>query len=246
MQWDSVFDDVEQIVSARAVDDLSSVAHYAALRLGFASVGYTLIADAGPEELSPGFFSTHDPEWSATYVEREYWRHDPVVAAVSSRFRPFRPFTLDGELLSEPERDSLYSLVEFGAADEVAVPCRSGLGRDGLVSFASETAFGLDTNFLTSREPAIALLSGAIHARMTSLANDVTDAAVSADIVLTPMQRECLLWAARGKTSVETAIILGVNNVTVRRHNCAAMRRLEASTITQAVANALSRSLISL
>ena len=62
--------------------------------------------------------------------------------------------------------------------------------------------------------------------------------------VLSARQVECLSWAARGKTRFETAAILGIGNATVKEHIKEAVRKLDASNTTQAVAIACVRGLI--
>ena len=66
------------------------------------------------------------------------------------------------------------------------------------------------------------------------------------EIQLTEREREVLTWAARGKTSAEIAAILGVRERTVNFHCDRAMRRLDVTNRTQAVAKAIAQGLASL
>ncbi len=61
---------------------------------------------------------------------------------------------------------------------------------------------------------------------------------------LTPRERECLRWASAGKTSSETAIIIGRSVETVRLHMKNAIRKLDATNRSQAVATAIHFGLI--
>jgi DNA-binding CsgD family transcriptional regulator len=61
---------------------------------------------------------------------------------------------------------------------------------------------------------------------------------------LTARERECLQWAAQGKTAWETGEILGIAERTVKKHIASAMLKLHATTRTQAVAQATARGLI--
>lgn len=242
MKWDDVFESVGAIAATGTVTDIAAAADRAARAVGFCSVGYTYLGepgDAAPE--NPLYFSTHAPGWADGYSGAALWRDDPVVAAVRTRLRPFRPLREDFGALSARARAALYSLTDFGATDEVAAPIRGGRAGDGLMSFARDELTALDDRAFAAIEPQVALIAGAVHARMSSLI-----AGEEAEPALTPAQRECLRWAALGKTSGESAVILGVNEVTVRRHNAAAMKRLGAVTVAQAVAQALTRKLISL
>jgi LuxR family transcriptional activator of conjugal transfer of Ti plasmids len=70
------------------------------------------------------------------------------------------------------------------------------------------------------------------------------DTAFKLQPCLSQREVQCLAWAARGKTMVETAEIMGLTPRTVTFHLENARAKLEASNITQAVAMALRRSLI--
>lgn len=61
---------------------------------------------------------------------------------------------------------------------------------------------------------------------------------------LTDREREVLTWAARGKTSADIAIILGLSERTVNFHCDQAMKRLDVINRTQAVATAITQGLI--
>ena len=65
-----------------------------------------------------------------------------------------------------------------------------------------------------------------------------------ANVYLTSRERKCLLWAARGKTAWETAMILANSESAVKKHLAAAAAKLDARTRTQAVVIALVRGLI--
>jgi DNA-binding NarL/FixJ family response regulator len=61
---------------------------------------------------------------------------------------------------------------------------------------------------------------------------------------LTPREKEVLTWVGRGKTSAEIAIIMGLSERTVNFHCDQAMRRLDVTNRTQAVAKAIAGGLI--
>lgn len=65
-------------------------------------------------------------------------------------------------------------------------------------------------------------------------------------MMLTPRERECLTWAARGKTAEECALILGRSPETGRIHLKHAIRKMNAANTTHAVAKALCLGLIDL
>lgn len=61
---------------------------------------------------------------------------------------------------------------------------------------------------------------------------------------LSPREKEVLTWAARGKTSWETAQLLGLTEKTVKFYTRNACRRLNAQNKTHAVATCMQLGLI--
>lgn len=66
----------------------------------------------------------------------------------------------------------------------------------------------------------------------------------TAAIRLSPRERECLQWAADGKTAWETGVILSIAEGSVAKVLASAMRRLECTSKPQAVVKALRLGLI--
>ena len=60
---------------------------------------------------------------------------------------------------------------------------------------------------------------------------------------MTPRERECLRWAAQGKTFQEISMILGISFGVVRQHLDKARLRLDAVNLTHAVAIAVAAGL---
>jgi DNA-binding CsgD family transcriptional regulator len=63
-------------------------------------------------------------------------------------------------------------------------------------------------------------------------------------VALNEREADCLTWSARGKTSIEIAIILGLSKRTVDFHVENARRKLNAATRIEAVVKATSGGLI--
>lgn len=56
---------------------------------------------------------------------------------------------------------------------------------------------------------------------------------------LSPRETECLTWAARGKTSQETAMILGLSHYTINEHLATAIKKLNTCNKAMAIAKAV-------
>ena len=61
---------------------------------------------------------------------------------------------------------------------------------------------------------------------------------------LSPRQRECLLWAARGKTYTEIGLILGIAFGTVKSNLDCARFKLHCSTLAHATAVAVAHGIL--
>ncbi|WP_113381658.1 helix-turn-helix domain-containing protein [Agrobacterium pusense] len=59
---------------------------------------------------------------------------------------------------------------------------------------------------------------------------------------LTRREKEVLLWAAKGKTAWETAVILNISRTTVLSHLKNARIKLDTTNVAQTIAEAISRS----
>ena len=85
------------------------------------------------------------------------------------------------------------------------------------------------------------ILATIIEARMSHVARDQV---WSRDVALNERETQSLTWSARGKTSSEIAMILGLAKSTVDFHIENACRKLNVSTRTEAVVKAASGRLI--
>lgn len=65
-------------------------------------------------------------------------------------------------------------------------------------------------------------------------------------IKLSPREKECLEWAAKGKTAVETGLIIGISRHTVEFHRKSAMSKLDTCRLRFAIFQAYQRDLIQL
>jgi DNA-binding CsgD family transcriptional regulator len=62
-------------------------------------------------------------------------------------------------------------------------------------------------------------------------------------IPLSPRERECLLWAARGKTYADIGVLLGIAYATVKTNLDVARYKLNCATLAQTTAAAVGRGL---
>ncbi|GLK56562.1 LuxR family transcriptional regulator [Methylopila capsulata] len=145
--------------------------------------------------------------------------------------------------LTAKQRAACDYLGDFGLSHGITVPVHLPFGRFAVVSAIADRSCA---NWTGVRERAREPLHWLTH----DFTQFVLDRGYEDQIEtigpvrLTPREIECLKWASAGKTSSETAIIIGRSVETVRLHLKNAIRKLDACNRAQAVAGAVQMGLI--
>lgn len=145
--------------------------------------------------------------------------------------------------LNDRQKKACAYLADFGLSRGITVPVHLPLGQFAVVSAIVDDSC---QNWEDVRDAAWEPLRMLAH-DFTQFVLDrgfEQQIAREAGVQLTPREIECLQWAAAGKTSSESAIIIGRSVETVRLHVKNAMRKLDACNRVQAVATAAQMGLI--
>ncbi len=216
---------------------LRSVADRAARQLGFDWFAYLNLAETGPI-----LISTYSRAWTDHYFARGYERIDPVVRGARARTALFAWDGGSAGAARGPEQRRLFSDAEdFGIRCGVTIPIRGAFGRFAALTFAGGRTDRDFAGLLEHSGDLLQLMGLYLHAR-AELALRERD--VSRGPALSQREAECLAWAARGKTMVETGEIVGLRPRTIAFHLENARVKLDAANVTQAVAQAVRRRLI--
>jgi LuxR family transcriptional activator of conjugal transfer of Ti plasmids len=216
---------------------LRAVGQRVASRLGFDAMAYLSLSEAGPI-----LISDYPQRWIDRYFDRGYSRIDPVLRVARAQLQAFR---WSGDRFTRSRSGSLHSFFaeahDFGIMSGLTVPIYSGFGRFTTMNFVTERKASDVERTLEEAREVFELIGLYYHARIdTTLRAPSTRSEGS----LTQRESQCLAWAARGKTKVETGEILGLTPRTVKFHLENARAKLEASNITQTVAIAVRDGLI--
>ncbi len=234
-----VFAFVERCASYSArqplLDDLLAIAR----QFGFLHLIVTGVP-VGGLKLKPMVALNGWPEgWFARYIERDYAKTDGVSLFCATSHRPFYwkevPDRLSGTLGSLLIAGEA---AEFGIRSGFAVPFLSFHHWQSVASFASPAR---DCS-LSERERVqlvtIATFAGA--------AIETVGAPAPERSPLSARETEVLAWLANGKTSWEVGEILGIAEITVKKHARTIRERLGVATTVQAVVEAMRRRIIAL
>jgi LuxR family transcriptional regulator, quorum-sensing system regulator BjaR1 len=175
--------------------------------------------------------------WFELYSKEDYVRADPVIRLCRNTVQPFEwseaPFDREKEPRAAEVMDRA---TDFGMMDGFCLPIHGINGYEACFSMS-----GVDLDLSPRTKPALHLMAMYAFERARQL---LTPLPHHARDLLTPREREALIWAAAGKSAADTGDILGITERTVTAHIVSACQKLDATNKTQAVARALQYKLI--
>lgn len=177
--------------------------------------------------------------WMEHYKAQNYLAIDPVVQHCTTNVTPLLWEDLATQAVLTPKVIRfMEEASSFGLRSGISFGLFSPSGRSGLFSLASEDSSEKTRSRIKTNLPFAFSLANYLHeaVQRTIEVCEVTEEFAA----LTPREKECLLWAAEGKSSWETSEILGVADGTVVFHLRNVMAKLGVRTKHHAVARALS------
>jgi len=175
--------------------------------------------------------------WFEIYSKEDYVRVDPVIRLCRNTVQPFEwseaPFDRDREPRAAEVMDRA---TDFRMKDGFCLPIHGISGYEACFSMS-----GVNLDLSSRTKPALHLMAMYAFERTRQLLNPLP--CRGADL-LTPREREALMWAAAGKSAADTGDILGITERTVTAHIASACQKLDATNKTQAVARAMQYRLI--
>jgi len=137
--------------------------------------------------------------------------------------------------LTDPEQKAWKYLADFGLKEGFTVPVHAP-GHFGFITVVGDESERGWARRIALQSERLFFLSHVFHEAVRRRFPDFAAAPEAAQ--LSTRERECLRWAAAGKTAEETGIILGLSPETVRVYLKRAMRKLGVNSRAQAVAHA--------
>lgn len=206
----------------------------------FYAVDLPLVNDH-PNQLRMG---TYPEAWVQHYFEVDYIRIDPIITHCHDHAIPvsWEEAQHHYRRVVDPHLQKIRHMFgearEFGLCNGVSVPLHGPGVSWGLMSFASRH---LSAEDFEERLPDLHLLSHFVHEAARQFLRSKTPVPLPA---LTKRERECLSWAAEGKTSWEIGQLLNISERTSIFHLQNATHKLGVSGRQAAIARAISLGLI--
>lgn len=182
------------------------------------------------------------PEWLARYRDANRLRRDPIAAQCRIRGTPVCWAGADAVPTTAAEQRKLDAAFgearQLGLESGVSIPLHGPGPGWGMMTFANGASFA---GALPRHVPQLHLLAHFVHEGSRRF---VTATPSPRAPLLTPRERECLFWAAQGKTSWEIGQLLVIAERTVVFHLQNAAQKFGVSGRQAAIACAVARGLV--
>lgn len=217
-------------------------------RLGFDSFSYIDVRRMHETDALPFFQTNVRDDFARLYRDEGFFVHDPVATRAATSNAPFRwadiaefshPVSKRG--VKSKSRKVLEVAFDHGLTEGYVLPVHAmdayGRPASSLISlFWTERAEDMVLGQTIPNWFRLVALS--YHERVLAL-RGARDGVTEPPPPLTDRERDCLLWACRGKTNVETGMILNISERTVKFHMENAMQKLGVHNKFHAIAMAI-------
>ncbi|WEX79304.1 LuxR family transcriptional regulator (plasmid) [Sinorhizobium numidicum] len=163
--------------------------------------------------------------WQEHYIQMGYDSIDPIIKKSRKELGAFRWSEVYNDVsTTEAERRFFDEAATFGLKSGISVPFH-GPGVDfSIMSFARPSCRDLQNKTITDLQLA------ALHFHLR-VARIVNSRCVRRAPNLSLREQECIPWAARGKSSWDIGVILGISEHTVNFHIKKVLRKLDVTSL---------------
>jgi LuxR family quorum-sensing system transcriptional regulator SolR len=234
--WDA-FDTLERASTSKELgDEMRKFAQ----RMGFDHFAYALTIKAPSLKHQQYIINGYPPEWHERYVARGYFKVDPLIRHAESSTLPaiwedprfHEPAS--AEFWGEAQAIGLYAGVSFAVHEQAGVT--------GIFSLSRNTPGSLQNGDLAALIGRAHVFASVLHHAVVRI--DLPKLLPGAFTPLTARERECLKWAADGKTAWEIGQILSIAERTAVFHVNNVVQKLGAANKTQAIVRAVALKLL--
>jgi DNA-binding CsgD family transcriptional regulator len=236
-------DMLESLLDCTSVDELHASTKKLVHQLGYEHFIYVVRVNTSLAQPYQFVFSRYPNDWLTHYIDSRYQDIDPAFIHCIKE-RRVTPIVWNKQTYAKPDAARMLGEAgEHGLRAGVTFSIQGAHGEAGLFSLATPTdeqkARNDIRNTLAQAQLLACYLHEAIHRTVLT-----KQAVILSQPVLTEREKECLLWAAEGKTTWEIANIIHVAERTVVFHIQNATRKMGVATRQHAVARAVSMGIV--
>lgn len=223
--------------SVATMDELHAAFGRAIARHGFDHYACTVLrpTDALNDAVATAIAVKYPADWIAQYVEADYAAIDPIMTKSLSTAEPF--FWADLVGLSSRQTRMFSEAADAGLRTGIGLPIHSPFGEVFVMSVASPQR-DIDLRRARLEMYLLAAQFRLVHLEL------VPGGPGQAQPKLTDRERECLLWSARGKSSWDIGMIIGISEFTANFHIRNACAKLQATNRILGITKAIRLGLI--
>ena len=204
---------------------------------GFEKFVYFVLKPPANRTLPRILINSYPSSWRDHYTERGHLHIDPVFPFATLSHLPFTWRKIyRAKRIATRERLILDEASEFGVRMGITLPVHGPDGGVAAISAASELSKKefdeLCSTQLANLHSLACFTHGAILRSEISNPQDL-------ELHLSPRERECLLWTARGKTAWEVGQILSLSEHTVNEYIKSTMQKFNVHSKLEAVLRAV-------
>ena len=235
---------LESLSGCQSVEELHAATARITKLLGFEHFLYAVRVNLSLTRPYEFVLSGYPKAWRNHYTEAGYANIDPTVLHCG-RDRRVTPLIWSGQAFHDmPVAKLRAEAKDFGLASGASFPVQGKNGEVAMLSLATPRAHRHAKRDILETLGRAQLLACYLHEAIQRVVL-TKEVLPLQKIRLTDRERECLLWAAEGKTSWEIAHIIHTSERTVTFHLQNVTRKMGVSTRQHAVARALSLGLVS-
>lgn len=231
---------LQDLLEVQTVSELYNKAKVVAGMLGFEHFVYGLRLHLGSGAAHELVISGYPVAWRQIYEQENYVASDPTVAHCLNSSLPL--IWSENFFRQKGATALMETARQFGLRSGLTMPAHSTHLQTGLLSLSSERAELADNTELLGQAQ---LFATYLHEAARNVV-EKKERFQRTMCQLTPREKECLTWAAAGKSSWEIARIVTASERTVNFHIGNVIQKLNVSSRSQAVAKALASGMISL
>jgi LuxR family transcriptional activator of conjugal transfer of Ti plasmids len=185
-------------------------------------------------------FNTYPEPWNKDYLVKNYSRIDPVITEAKRRGDVFNWKCDDWPARGASDlRRFRDEAIDNGIRSGVTIPVNGSFGTTHMLTFASSER-SVNVSGLLDDRTAVQIVM-AIHYRLRMIGASTV---LNPKQALSPRELRCVMWAAKGRNTPDTAMLTGINPRTVQHYLDNARRKFDAQTLPQLIAMVKDRGLL--
>ncbi len=225
---------------AKDAGELRTQMHKFAQQMGFEHYTYALTVNAPALRPQQYIINGFPQKWLDRYLASGYFKVDPLIRHAE---RSTLPTIWSDEKFHDGKSEEFWAeAFAFGLHTGLTFAVHEQPGLTGIFSLARDQALDLDPAELAALIGRAQMFASLLHQAVSRIAlpSLITEQGNS----LTARERECLKWAADGKTAWEIGQILGIAERTATFHLNNVIQKLGATNKIQAIVRAVALRLL--